>query len=90
MAGKAKKAGKIVGRKAARRKPAARRRAAAAVRPDPLDTFIIAAADALDLPAKPAWLPAIKANLAVTLRHAAAVAAFDLPDDAEPAPVFRA
>ena len=58
--------------------------------PDPLDAFIDAAARALDLPVEPAWRPAIRANLQVTLRQAALVSEFALPDDAEPAPVFRA
>ena len=58
--------------------------------PDPLDGFIDAAARALDLPVEPAWRPAIKANLQVTLRQAALVSEFALPDDAEPAPIFRA
>ena len=44
----------------------------------------------LALPIDPAWLPAVRSNLDVTLKHAAAVAEFNLPDDAEPAPVFRA
>ena len=57
---------------------------------DSLDDFIAAAAAALDLPLEPAWAPAVKANLAVTLQHAASVAAFPLPDEAEPAPVFKA
>jgi hypothetical protein len=57
---------------------------------DPLDDFIAAAARALDLPLAPQWKGAVKANLAVTLRFAAAVAEFKLPDEAEPAPVFRA
>ena len=57
---------------------------------DPLDDFIDAAAQALQLPIAPEWKPAVKANLAVTLKHAATVAEFPLPDDAEPAPVFRA
>ena len=35
-------------------------------------------------------MPAVKANLEVTLKHAAIVAEFKLPDDAEPAPVFKA
>ena len=35
-------------------------------------------------------MPAVRGNLAVTLRLAALVAAFALPDDAEPAPVFKA
>ena len=55
-----------------------------------LDEFIVTAAAALDLPLEDAWRPAVKANLEVTLRHAAAVADFKLPDDAEPAPVFEA
>jgi hypothetical protein len=55
-----------------------------------LDDFIVTAAAALGLPLEDAWRPAVKANLEVTLRHAAAVADFKLPDDAEPAPVFEA
>jgi hypothetical protein len=55
-----------------------------------LDDFIAAAARALDLPLAPAWLPAVKANLEVTLRLATVVADFELPDVAEPAPIFRA
>jgi hypothetical protein len=57
---------------------------------DPLDDFLNAAAKALDLPLEEAWKPAVKANLAVTLKHAALVTEFALPDEAEPAPVFRA
>lgn len=56
----------------------------------PLDDFIAAASAALDLPLDPAWQPSIKANLEVTLRLANLVAEFPLPDEAEPAPVFRA
>ena len=55
-----------------------------------LDRFIDAAAQALALPIEPAWKPAIKFNLDVTLRMAASFAEFALPDDAEPAPVFVA
>ena len=55
-----------------------------------LSNFIEAAEVALDLPIEAAWIPAIKANLQVTLRHAAAVAELELPDEAEPAPVFEA
>jgi len=57
---------------------------------DPLDDFIVAAAEALALPIEPAWQPAVRAHLEVTLRFARLVEEFDLPDDAEPAPVFRA
>jgi len=55
-----------------------------------LDKFIDASAAALGLPIEPAWKPAIKANLEVTLRLAAIVAEFELPDEVEPAPVFEA
>jgi len=57
---------------------------------DQLDAFVDAAAAALALPIEPAWKPAIKANLQVTLRLAAMVSEFELPDEAEPAPVFEA
>ena len=55
-----------------------------------LDDFIAAAALVLALPIEPAWLPAIKVNLDATLRLGAQVAAFELADEAEPAPVFGA
>jgi len=55
-----------------------------------LDDLIDASARALDLPLEPAWQPAVKANLEVILKLAASVAEFELPDAAEPAPVFRA
>jgi hypothetical protein len=61
-----------------------------ATSPDPLDDFIVAAAAALGLPLEDSWKPAVKSNLQVTLAHAAMVDEFRLPDDAEPAPVFRA
>jgi hypothetical protein len=55
-----------------------------------LDDFITASARALGLPVDPAWHPTIHANLEVTFRLVALVTEFKLPDDAEPAPVFRA
>lgn len=67
-----------------------KRKLVARAKPDALDDFIAAAAKALDLPTQKAWLPAIKANLQVTLQHATAVGEFKLPDTAEPAPVFKA
>ena len=57
---------------------------------DSLDDFIAGAARALSLTLDPEWGPAVRGNLIVTLHHAATVAEFDLPDEAEPAPVFRA
>ncbi|HEY1315397.1 MAG TPA: DUF4089 domain-containing protein [Steroidobacteraceae bacterium] len=61
-----------------------------AIPPDQLDEFIAAAARALEIPLDPEWKPAVKSNLDVTLKHAAVVAEFEMPDDAEPAPIFKA
>ena len=58
--------------------------------PDPLDDFIVAGTHALGLKVEKSWMSAVRANLRVTLDQTAMVAAFPLPDDAEPAPVFRA
>ena len=57
---------------------------------DEWNEFIAASARVLVLPVDPAWYPAVRANLAVTWTLADSVAEFELPDDAEPAPVFRA
>jgi hypothetical protein len=59
-------------------------------KPDPLDAYIDSAAALLGLPLEPEWKPAVRANLDVTLKLAALVAEKELPDDAEPAPVYRA
>jgi Protein of unknown function (DUF4089) len=58
--------------------------------PDHLDAYIDAAAQALGIPIQPEWKTAVRANLDVTFRLAATVGEKELPDDAEPAPVFRA
>jgi hypothetical protein len=55
-----------------------------------LEAYIRSAAAALGISLEEAWLPSIRANLAVSLRLASTVAEFELPDDAEPAPVFEA
>lgn len=60
------------------------------VKDDPLDKLIDASAAALALPVAPEWKPAIRGNLEVTLRLAHLVAELELPDEAEPAPVFEA
>ena len=57
---------------------------------DLLDDFIMAAARALDLTIAREWMPAVKANLDVTLTYARTVMEFELPDETEPAPVFKA
>ena len=55
-----------------------------------LDAYIDAAAQALGIPIQPEWRGEIRANLDVTFKLAALVAEKELPDDAEPAPVFKA
>jgi Protein of unknown function (DUF4089) len=55
-----------------------------------LDELITTSAGALALPVDLAWYPTIRLNLEITFRLATLVANFPLPDDAEPAPVFRA
>ena len=57
---------------------------------DSLDTYIASAAAALGIPIEPGWKPTVRANLDVTFKLAALVAEKELPDDAEPAPVFKA
>jgi hypothetical protein len=57
---------------------------------DPLDNWITAAAQGLGLKLEKPWMAAVRANLQVTLDQAFLVAEFPLPDDAEPAPIFRA
>jgi hypothetical protein len=79
-------------RKASRKNRSTPRKAAKLAKPqhDPLDDLVAAGARALDLKIDEAWIPAVRWHLQVTLRHGALVAAFALPDDAEPAPVFKA
>ncbi|MGE0563501.1 MAG: DUF4089 domain-containing protein [Pseudolabrys sp.] len=57
---------------------------------DPLDDMIAGAARTLEIPVDPAWTASIKTNLKATLDHARAVEQFPLPDEAEPAPLFKA
>jgi hypothetical protein len=59
-------------------------------KPSDLDAYIEAAALALGIPLQPEWRGEIRANLDVTFRLAALVSEKELPDDAEPAPVFKA
>jgi hypothetical protein len=54
------------------------------------DNLIEAQARVLGLVLDSSWTPAVRAHLDVILRFAALVDAFPLPDDAEPASVYRA
>ena len=58
--------------------------------PEEIDAFIDACASVLELPIDPAWKQTVGANLSVIFAHARRLAEFPLPDEAEPAPVFRA
>jgi hypothetical protein len=57
---------------------------------DAIAALVDASAQALALPIEPAWREGVRFNLQLILTHAARVAEFPLPDDSEPAPVFRA
>jgi hypothetical protein len=56
---------------------------------DPLDTYIDTVAAALALPVDEAWKPSIRANLDVSLKMARMVQEFPLPDEIEPASIYR-
>ena len=53
-----------------------------------LDAYMDASVTVLGIAIAPEWRAAVRANLALSLRMAAVVAAFPLEDEAEPAPVF--
>jgi hypothetical protein len=57
---------------------------------EPFDDYINAVGPALGLAIEDAWRPAIRANLAVSLKMAKLVDEFSLPDEIEPASVFTA
>jgi len=57
---------------------------------DEYDAYIAAMARVLALPIKPEWQSAVRLNLATTLKFAEVVMQSPLPDDAEPAPAYRA
>ncbi len=56
----------------------------------PDDADLIAAATMLGIPLDLAWHDAVRFHLVLSLRAAHLVAEFPLPDEADPAPVFRA
>jgi hypothetical protein len=57
---------------------------------DPRDTAIAAGARMLGLTIDPAWLPSIRTHLEISLRFGRMVDEFPLPDDHEPASIFKA
>jgi hypothetical protein len=66
------------------------KRSSRAKKSDALAGLVAASAQALAVPLEPAWHTGVKFNLQLLLAHAARVDAFVLPDETEPAPVFRA
>jgi hypothetical protein len=57
---------------------------------DEIDAFIEAGCRLLGIPIRDEWRETIRLHLAISLDHARNVAEFELPDDADPAPVFTA
>jgi hypothetical protein len=57
---------------------------------DPLLLYIASVAETMFLDITSEWLPAVRANLDVTLTFARMVAEFPLPDEYEPAGIYRA
>jgi hypothetical protein len=57
---------------------------------DKLDDYIDAVGAALALPIDPAWKPAVRTNLDVSLKMARLVDEFPLPDETEPASIYVA
>lgn len=83
-------------RKPLSRKMKSARRARPPARPlrsrssDHLSTLAAAGVKALALPIEPNWHAGITFNLQLLFKHAALIDGFALPDESEPAPVFRA
>ncbi len=83
-------------RKSITRKAKTARRTRAPARPlrarkaDAIETLVVATAQALALPLDPAWHNDVKRNVRLLYVHAALIDDFTLPDESEPAPVFRA
>jgi hypothetical protein len=59
-------------------------------KPDDVSTLAAAGVKALALPVEAAWHAGITFNLQLLFKHAALIDSFALPDESEPAPVFRA
>ena len=57
---------------------------------DHLDAYVDSALQALGIPLVPEWKAAVRANLEAAFKLAALVGEKELPDDAEPAPVYQA
>jgi hypothetical protein len=65
-------------------------RPARAKKADAVERLVTAAGETLALPIDASWRAGVAFNLRLLLKHAALIGDFALPDEAEPAPVFRA
>ena len=54
------------------------------------DEWVTDAASAMGIPLDPAWAASVRGHLTLMLRLAGTMLDRPLPDEAEPAPVFRA
>ncbi len=72
------------------RRARARPHASPATTPDALAAMVAGGTQSLALPIDPAWQAGVRLNLQLLFIHAALVDEFPLPEDSEPAPVFRA
>jgi Protein of unknown function (DUF4089) len=83
-------------RKSSSRKAKSARRASAPARrlrtrkPDTVGTLVTAASHALALPIEASWHAGVTFNLQLLFKHAGLIDQYSLPNDIEPAPVFRA
>jgi hypothetical protein len=59
-------------------------------KPDTIGSLVAAASQTLAVPIEASWHSGVTFNLQLLFRHAALIDEFSLPDDTEPAPVFRA
>lgn len=57
---------------------------------DEPDAAIMAGAQTLGIAIDPAWLPSVRTHLEIALRFARMVDEFPLPDEHEPASIYRA
>lgn len=53
------------------------------------DATILAGAETLGIAIDPAWLPSVRTHLDIALRFARMVDEFPLPDEQEPASIYR-
>jgi len=58
--------------------------------PGDLDALIAAVPWLFGIKIRPEWRAAVRSHLEISLDHARNVTEFPLPDEAEPAPVFKA